>query len=83
LITEPVAIKAYRPPSALLDRMPLLKAEDAERVVGWLHALGLGIDQPAKDGRLIELAQYYFGDTAGEASSRRFAAAIDRAYELY
>jgi hypothetical protein len=83
LITEPVAIKAYRPPSALLDRMPLLKAEDAGRVVGWLHALGLGIDQPAKDGRLIELAQYYFGDTADQASSRRFAAAIDKAYAIY
>ena len=62
--------------------MPLLRAEDAGRVVSWLHALGLGIDEPAKDGRLIELAQYYFGETAGDASSRRFAAAIEHAYSL-
>jgi hypothetical protein len=82
LITEPVAIKVYRPPSALLDRLPLLKVEDAGRVVSWLHALGLGIDEPAKDGRLIELAQYYFGDTARDASSRRLAAAIEQAYVL-
>lgn len=82
LITEPVSTKVYRPRSALLDRLPLLRTEDAGRVVSWLHALGLGIDEPAKDGRLIELAQYYFGDTAGEASSRRFAAAIEHAYSL-
>jgi hypothetical protein len=51
-------------------------------VVSWLHALGLGLDQPAKDGRLVELARYYFGETADQASSRRFAAAIEHAYAL-
>jgi hypothetical protein len=82
VITEPAAVKAYRPRSALLERLPQLRAEDAGRVVSWLHALGLGLDQPAKDGRLVELARYYFGDTADQASSRRFAAAIEKAYAL-
>lgn len=82
VITAPVAVKAYRPRSALLERLPQLRAEDAGRVVSWLHALGLGLDQPAKDGRLVELARYYFGETADQASSRRFAAAIEQAYAL-
>jgi hypothetical protein len=82
VITEPVAASAHRPPSALLDTLPLLPAEDAGQVRVVLHRLGLDQAQPARDPQLIELAGYYFGDTANGASSRRFAAAIEHAYAL-
>jgi hypothetical protein len=82
VITEPVARKAFRPPSPLLDRLPLLRVEDAGRVLSWLHALGLGLEAASSDSRLSELVAYYFGDTANRASSRRFAAAIEHAYSL-
>jgi hypothetical protein len=82
VITEPVAAAADRPPSALLDTLPLLAAEDARQVRVVLHRLGLDRAHPARDPQLIELAGYYFGDTANRASSRRFAAAIEHAYTL-
>ena len=82
VVTEPVARKAYRPSSRLLEQLPLLRPEDTSRVVSWLHASGLGLDQPAQDDRLTELSHYYFGDTAGRASSRRFGAAIEQAYAM-
>jgi hypothetical protein len=82
VITEPVAASAHRPPSALLDTLPLLSAEDAGQVRVVLHRLGLDQSRPARDPQLIELGGYYFGDTANGASSRRFAAAIEHAYAL-
>jgi hypothetical protein len=82
VITEPVAASAHRPPSALLDTLPLLPAEDAGQVRVVLHRLGLDQARPARDPQLIELAGYYFGDTANGASTRRFAAAIEHAYGL-
>ena len=82
VITQPAAASAYRPPSALLDALPPLPATEADQVRVVLHRMGLDSGRAARDPRLIELAGYYFGETAGRASSRRFAAAIDQAYAL-
>jgi hypothetical protein len=73
VITEPANRAAYRPPSPLLERLPLLAAEDAGSVIDRVRA------EP--DPGLAELASYYFGDVADGASSRRFAAAIDAALQ--
>jgi CDP-Glycerol:Poly(glycerophosphate) glycerophosphotransferase len=82
VITEPVAESAYRPPSALLDALPLLPAAEAREVRVVLQRMGVDGGRAPRDPRLIELAGYYFGETAGRASSRRFAAAIEQAYAL-
>ena len=73
VITEPVNRAAYRPSSPLLDGLPLLHADEAGSVVDRVGA--------AADPRLADLAHYYFGEVAGGASSRRFAAAIDAALQ--
>ena len=81
VLTEPVAPTAYRPPARLLDELALLPADRAGTVLAVLRARGLGgagRDRP----ELAALARYYFGDTAGGASSIRFAAAIETAYAL-
>ena len=79
VITEPDESKAYRPPSPILDTMPLLPGSDAGNIVEWLTDRGLGADEGTRDPQLIALAEYYFGDTAEQASSARFSAGIDRA----
>ncbi|HEX8509499.1 MAG TPA: CDP-glycerol glycerophosphotransferase family protein [Propionibacteriaceae bacterium] len=75
VITEPVEPLADRPPSRLLDALPLLRAEDAGQVMALLDQ-SPGQDGPASASTLIELAQHYFGDTAGRASTRRFEEAV-------
>jgi CDP-Glycerol:Poly(glycerophosphate) glycerophosphotransferase len=81
VITEPEESKAYRPPSPILDTMPLLPGTEAGRIVDWLIDRGLGSGEGTRNPQLTELAEYYFGDTAHQASSARLGAAIDRALE--
>jgi hypothetical protein len=81
VITEPEEPKAYRPPSPILDTMPLLPGTEAGRIVDWLIDRGLGSGEGTRNPQLTELAEYYFGDTAHQASSARLGAAIDRALE--
>ena len=69
MITDPDEPKAYRPPSPILDTMPLLPATDAGKIVDWLTDRGLGGDEGIRDPQLIALAEYYFGDTGQQASS--------------
>lgn len=66
VITEP-APEAYRPPSRLLEALPLLPADRA----GDIRAL-----LPAADSQLGELTRHYFGETADGASTKRFEAAL-------
>jgi hypothetical protein len=66
VITEPAA-GAYRPPSRLLDSLPLLPADRA----GDIQAL-----LPQADSQLGELTRHYFGETADGASTLRFEAAL-------
>jgi hypothetical protein len=80
VITEPVERSVYRPPSPLLDELPLLAVGDIGELGSRLAALGLGRADTDPDPRLAELSYYYFGDTSDQQSSRRFAAAIDEAY---
>ena len=72
VVTEPVA-SAYRPPSPLLERLPLLAAADAPQVLARLAEVDPG---------LAELSRHYFGETADRASTARFTAAVEQAYEL-
>ena len=81
MITEPDEPKAYRPPSPILDTMPLLPGSDAGKIVDVADRPRLGRGEGTRDPQLIALAEYYFGDTAEQASSARFSAAIDRALE--
>ncbi len=81
VVTEPVATSAYRPASRLLDELPLLPAAQAGAVLEVLRARGLG-DPDRVDPLLTDLAAYYFGDTAGGASTRRFEAAVRDAWAL-
>jgi hypothetical protein len=67
VVTKPDS-DAYRPPSALLNALPLLTVERA----GDLAAL-----LPDPDPVLAALTAHYFGDTADGASTRRFEAALD------
>ncbi len=78
VITEP-ASSAYRPPSPLLDALPLLGAADAGQVVARIHAM-----QPdsAASEQLRGLVYHYFGDVSGQQSTKRFEDAIDRAYQI-
>jgi CDP-Glycerol:Poly(glycerophosphate) glycerophosphotransferase len=78
VITEP-ARSAYRPPSPLLDALPLLGARDAGEVVARILALQ---GDPAARAQLRELAYHYFGDVSAEQSTKRFEDAIERAYQL-
>ncbi|SDT30706.1 CDP-Glycerol:Poly(glycerophosphate) glycerophosphotransferase [Friedmanniella luteola] len=73
VVTEPVRT-ASRPPSALLDRLPLLAAVDAGAVLGRLAE-----QDPAL---LAALTRHYFGETAGRASTARFLAAVEACYAL-
>jgi CDP-Glycerol:Poly(glycerophosphate) glycerophosphotransferase len=78
LITEP-APGAYRPPSALLDAIPLLSAAEAPEVLAKIRALQG--DSDARD-QLRGLAYHYFGDVSAQQSTKRFEDAIQRAYEI-
>ena len=83
VVTEPVAGQAYRPASRLLDELELLPASAAGSVRDVLRARGLGASGGAGvDPLLTDLARYYFGDTADGASTVRFEAAVDAAWEL-
>ena len=79
VVTEP-ARGAFRPASPLLDRLPLLRADQAGGVLPLLRERGLGRDAP--DVALQELSRHYFGETADRASTRRFLAAIEACYAL-
>lgn len=72
VVTEP-APTALRPVSPLLARLPLLAPAEAGQVLQRLDG---------QDGALTELTHYYFGKTAGRASTARFHAAIEQAYAL-
>jgi hypothetical protein len=67
VVTEPPP-GAYRPPSALLDQLPLLPADRAGRLTALL---------PEPSAELAGLTRHYFGDTADGASTMRFEAALD------
>jgi hypothetical protein len=71
VITEP-APSAYRPPSALLDALPLLPAD---------RAGDLALLLPERSPRLAALSEHYFGETADRASTRRFEAALEEVIE--
>jgi hypothetical protein len=73
VLTEPAGT-AHRPPSALLDRLPLLAAADAGTVLQRLAA-----QDPAE---LAALTRHYFGETAGRSSTARFSAAVEACYAL-
>lgn len=70
LITEP-AQEVYRPPSRLLETLPLLPADRAG------EAARLLLDTPAAP-ELAALAAHYFGDTRDGASTRRFEDALNQ-----
>jgi hypothetical protein len=78
VITEP-APTAYRPPSALLDAVPLLSAAEAPEVTSKIRAL-----QGDSDARvqLRGLAYHYFGDVSAQQSTKRFEDAIEYAYQI-
>jgi hypothetical protein len=78
VITEP-APSAYRPPSRLLDTLPLLRAGDAGEVVARIRALQ---GDPAATEQLRELTYHYFGDVSAQQSTKRFEDAIERAYQI-
>jgi hypothetical protein len=78
VITEP-APTAYRPPSALLDSVPLLRAAEASEVLAKIHALQG--DSEARE-QLRGLAYHYFGDVSAQQSTKRFEDAIERAYQI-
>ncbi|MCW2809853.1 MAG: hypothetical protein JWP61_311 [Friedmanniella sp.] len=78
VITEP-APGAYRPPSPLLEQSDLLGAHESAEVLDRLREAGLGSAVPHGPSAL---AAHYFGKTAHQASSRRFAEAVDQAYVL-
>ena len=78
VITEP-APTACRPPSALLDAVPLLRAAEASDVLARIDAL-----QGDSDAReqLRGLAYHYFGDVSAQQSTKRFEDAIEHAYQI-
>jgi hypothetical protein len=80
LVVTEAAPTAFRPPSPLLDRLPLLPATEAGHVVRALEARGLG--GSGTGAGLEELTRYYFGETADRASTARFLAAVDTCYAL-
>jgi hypothetical protein len=78
VITEP-APSAYRPPSPLLDALPLLGAAEAEGVVTRIRSLQ---GDPAAMKQLRGLTYHYFGDVSAQQSTKRFEDAIERAYQI-
>jgi hypothetical protein len=78
VITEP-APSAYRPPSRLLDTLPLLGAHEVAEVVARIFALQG--DSVARE-QLRDLAYHYFGDVSAQQSTKRFEDAIERAYQI-
>ena len=78
VITEPASC-AYRPPSPLLDALPLLGAAEASQVVARIQAMQG--DSAARE-RLRGLMYHYFGDVSGQQSTKRFEDAIERAYQI-
>ncbi|HYP43873.1 MAG TPA: CDP-glycerol glycerophosphotransferase family protein [Propionibacteriaceae bacterium] len=79
VVTEPVNPRADRPPSLLLDSLRLLGADQAGQVVSRLEDNKAAVDRDEPTLGLAELTTYYFGDTTGRASTRRFQAAIEQA----
>ncbi len=80
LVTEPVEPQVFRPPSALLDSLRLLRADQADQIVSVLAELdGNSATESGAALTLAELAEHYFGETAEQGSSRRFEAAVDAA----
>lgn len=75
VVTQPVEPRAYLT-GALTDQLTLLPADQAGTVVDRLAELWVG------GAELASLGDYYFGDTADGASSRRFEAAIREALEF-
>jgi hypothetical protein len=78
VITEP-APSAYRPPSPLLDALPLLGAGEADEVVARIR--GMQGDPTARE-QLRGLVYHYFGDVSAQQSTKRFEDAIERAYQI-
>jgi hypothetical protein len=78
VITEP-APTAYRPPSPLLDSVPLLHATEASEVLAKIRALQGDFDA---SNQLRGLAYHYFGDVSAQQSTKRFEDAIERAYQI-
>jgi len=81
VVTEPASSDAYRPASRLLDELPLLPSFAAGLVLEVLRERGLGA-VAATDPLLADLSAYYFGETADNASTRRFEAAVEAAWTL-
>lgn len=79
VVTEPAERRVFRPSSPLLDRLPLLAAGEADGVLEWLRARGLGAAATAEPADLAGLTRYYFGDVTRGASTRRFGEAVDKA----
>jgi hypothetical protein len=78
VITEP-APTAYRPASPLLDSVRLLRATEASEVLAKIRALQGDFDAGSQ---LRDLAYHYFGDVSAQQSTKRFEAAIERAYQI-
>jgi hypothetical protein len=78
VITEP-APAAYRPPSPLLDALPLLGCAEAGEVVARIRALQ---GDPTAMEQLRGLTYHYFGDVNAQQSTKRFEDAIERAYQI-
>jgi CDP-Glycerol:Poly(glycerophosphate) glycerophosphotransferase len=78
VITAP-APGAYRPPSPLLDALPLLGAAEAGEVVTRIRSLQ---GDPAAREQLRGLTYHYFGDVSSQQSTKRFEDAIERAYQI-
>jgi hypothetical protein len=78
VITEP-GPSAYRPPSRLLDALPLLGAREAAAVVARILAFQ---GNPVAREQLRDLAYHYFGDVSAQQSTKRFEDAIERAYQI-
>jgi CDP-Glycerol:Poly(glycerophosphate) glycerophosphotransferase len=78
VITAP-APGVYRPPSPLLDALPLLGAAEAGEVVTRIRSLQ---GDPAAREQLRGLTYHYFGDVSAQQSTKRFEDAIERAYQI-
>jgi hypothetical protein len=78
VITKP-APAAYRPPSPLLDALPLLGCAEAGEVVARIRALQ---GDPTAMEQLRGLTYHYFGDVSAQQSTKRFEDAIERAYQI-
>jgi CDP-Glycerol:Poly(glycerophosphate) glycerophosphotransferase len=76
VITQPVETLAFRPPSVLLDALPLLASDRA-------HLAATMLLDPAEtadvSARLAGVVEHYFGDTSRGASTRRFETGLEDA----